>query len=310
MIPRKKIPIEFWHIYEQILNPTTKTIPNKYLLPLLTSQYLYCKLIQQPLSMVILDFPALSGYNKKKTNHRHDSLIKNISKTIRNNLRTEDAVLYNNDDEFILLLPKVAKGTLKSLLERIQQNLSRIYLNKHPLIVRGAFGAIPDDAVSPWALEKCIKTTLTMVNKLPENRIIGHFTEKRQAIRVPLQVEIRYITPRGKQHLCCSRNISTLGIQISSRTTLPLGRDITLNFTLPNTKKTLLQLRANTVWNNVNALDQSTDIGLYFIDLNQAAKQRLARYIRKNTPSSAAVFNNHMISNKNDIKPLSSKRKT
>lgn len=283
MLPKDGSSLQLWQIYEQLLDPITHTIPKRYFLPLLTSQLLYCKLSQQPLSLAIVEIQNFNNTSKWRANLESDTLIKNIISTIKKNLRNGDALFYNKAQQFILLLPQVNKHAVKRLLGRIEDNLTDIHFDKEPLIIKAAFAASPEDTTSPITLEKCALEALDVAKQSTplENRTIGYFTEHRNSTRIPLTVEVKYKLTGKKRHLVCSHNISESGINISGISDLPVGSNVELTFNIPGVKKTKIATTATPVWNEMNLANHTIDIGLSFTNLSKEVKEQINKFIQK-----------------------------
>lgn len=276
----------FWKwkaIYEELQDPFTETIGDKYFSPILEAQLKYCKKIGIPLSIAILNISA-SCSSKCTSILETYSQIRNITNTIRKRLSTKDMIFYNGGQTFLFLFPKTNKENIQKLIDGIETDLEQRYLNDTPLAIKGGYAEFPTDANGPLELQECARKALTAANQSTNNRIIGYFTERRKNPRVPLHAEVRYTIPDFCERLACSRNLSEIGIMLSGMPDLPLGEGIRLIFNLPDAIKSKITVLAKTTWNKISLQTGKQDIGLCFTYINDTAKEQIRRFITNAIP--------------------------
>lgn len=277
----------FWKwklIYEELVDPFTKTVTDSYFFPILETQLKYCNKINIPLSIAILDIQNLPSLTNSNLTLDIYLLTKDITSKIRKKLSPFDMIFYNGNQTFLFLFPKADKENIQKLLDSILDEIENIYSNKNPLIIKGGYAEFPTDAKDGKELEECAKKALSIANQLNKNRIIGYFTERRRNYRAPLVVETRYTAPGSLERLTCSRNISETGIMISGMPDLKLGEGIKLVFNIPNTINYKIMTFAKTIWNKIIFNTDKINIGLCFTDINNEAKEQIKKYIA-NHPS-------------------------
>jgi len=286
MLPIKKNSL-FWNwynVYRKLANPYTQAVGTEYLFPILKKEFQYCRKLQMHLALAVLKIPALplTGLN-----HSMESnvLLKNIVSVIKSNLRATDMIFYNGIQDFALLFPKAKKITAHRLLARIKTGLKHIYAYDNPLNIEAGYAGFPADSSSFIELEECANKALNLAVQAKGNKVIGYFREKRAAVRVPLQIEVRYAVSGIDDHIVCSRNISKKGIMVSGISDLPQSDNVMLRFKLPNHSSSEIIVSAKTVWNKLYQKTDKMDIGLCFTSLTNPAKQKLAEYISHTAPS-------------------------
>lgn len=277
----------FWKwkaIYEELQDPLTETVGDRYFPSILETQLKYCKKTDTPLSIAILHILTLQNLSNSTLTLETYLLIRNITNTIRRRLATEGMVFYNGGQTFLFLSPKTNKENIQKLTNEIETDLERIYLNDTPLTIKGGYAEFPTDAKDPLELQECARQALDIASQSSNNRIIGYFSERRKSQRTPIQVEVRYTQPNSCERLTCSRNISETGIMLSGMPDLPLGEDIKLTFNIPNISQSKITIIAKTIWNKLSLHTGKMDIGLCFTCINDTAKEYIRRFISDTIP--------------------------
>lgn len=271
----------FWKwkaIYEELMDPFTGTVGDKYFSPILDTQIKYCKKINTHLSIAILNVQNLPSVPNSNLTLDTYLLTKNIINKIRRGLPPEGMLFYNGGQTFLLLFPKIDKAKIKKLLDNIETDIENLYLNEPPIIVKGGYAEFPTDAEDPAKLQDCVEKAFNIASQSNKNRIIGYFTERRNATRIPLIVETRYNAHGFHERLTCSRNISETGIMLTGMPDLQLGEGIKLVFNLPIIIQSQITVLAKTIWNKICSETGKMDIGLCFTNINDTAKEQIKRY--------------------------------
>ena len=86
----------------------------------------FCRRQALPLCLVFADVDNLKYINDHFGHAAGDVVLKELAKTMRNQLRSSDTIARWGGDEFVVLLPNVSKETALMLLERVKQAVSRI----------------------------------------------------------------------------------------------------------------------------------------------------------------------------------------
>lgn len=277
----------FWkwkNIYEELIDPFTKTVEEKYFRPILDTQLKYCKKTGAPLSIVILNILNLPNFTDNILQLETYLLIKNITNKIRKRLSEEAMIFFDGSQTFLFLFPKTNKENIHILADEIEKDMEQIYLNDAPLTIKGGYAEYPTDAGNLLELQECAKKALAMASHSDKNRIIGYFIERRKTKRVPLQVEIRYTAPGFCERLTCSRNISEAGIMLSGLPDLPFGDNIKLAFTLPEITENKITLSAKTIWNKIISYTGKMDTGLCFTCIDDRAKEQIRKFTSGTLP--------------------------
>lgn len=284
MPPNNDDPFWKWKtIYEELFDPFTGTVPDKYLPPILETHISYCKKIGLPLSIAILDIPNLPNSPNSMLTLEGYLLIRNISHKIRKILTIKDMVFYDGGHTFWFIFPKSNKQDAQGLVNNIEKEFSQLYLRDIPLTVKGGYAEFPTDADDLPGLQECAKKALAIADK-SDNKTVGYFSERRKSTRVPLLAEVRYTAPDSSERLTCSRNISESGIMLSGMPDLKLGEDIKLIFKLPGINKSQITILAKSIWNKINVKTEKMNIGLCFSSIDNTAKEQIKRFITSTPP--------------------------
>ena len=87
-----------------------------------------------PLCLVFADVDNLKYINDHFGHAAGDVVLKQLTETMKSQLRSSDTIARWGGDEFVVLLPNVSKDTALMLLERVKQAVSRIeFQNDTPI---------------------------------------------------------------------------------------------------------------------------------------------------------------------------------
>lgn len=279
MLPKNDL---FWKwklIYDELCDPFTETVEDKYFLPILETQFKYCKEKGFPISLAVLNLPNLLNAAHGTPTLETYLSIRNITNIIRKRLLNEGMIFYNGRQTFLFLSPNINKGYFQRLLEVIKIDLEYTNLSDTLLTIKGGFAEFPTDAKDPVELRECAGMALNIASQSNENRILGYFIERRKNIRVPIQIEVRYIALKSQERITCSRNISETGIMLSGVRDISKGDKIELILGMTN-----ISLLAKTIWNKICIKTQKIDTGLCFTYLKETAKEQIRKFISNPLP--------------------------
>lgn len=273
----------FWKwkaIYEVLQDPITTAVGDKYFLPIMEKELSYCQKAGHPLSIAILNIPNLMAYNYTTSVFEIYTLIRNIINKIREKLNDNDLIFYDSKQTFLFLFPQTDKEGICKIINNIELDLKQLYLDNLPLTYKGGYAEFPGDADNPAKLKECACHALSVANNYPEDRIVGYFTEGRNSLRIPFQMEVRYTAPNSNERLTCSRNISETGILLNGMPDLILGNGIRLSFSLPYIESKIIAI-AKSVWNTISFNTGKMNIGLHFICITDTAKEQINKFALK-----------------------------
>lgn len=273
----------FWKwkkIYNELLDPVTTAVESKYLPAILENELNYCKTTSYPISIAILKILSLPTHNTNSSIFKTYTLVRNIIGKIQEKTDENDLIFYDGIQTFSFLFPNKDKTDSYKLLNDIEIELKRIQLeNKMPILLKGGFAEFPSDADNASKLQECAYISLINSNNISGNKILGHFNERRKFKRAPAYMEVRYKAENSCERLTCSRNISEEGIMLNGLPDLPLGNEITLKLTIPNTVENKIILTARTIWNSICSTTGKMGIGLYFTDINYSSKEQIRKFV-------------------------------
>ena len=94
----------------------------------------FCRRQGLPLCLVFADVDNLKYINDHFGHAAGDVVLKQLTETMKSQLRSSDTIARWGGDEFVVLLPNVSKDTALMLLERVKQAVSRIeFQNDTPI---------------------------------------------------------------------------------------------------------------------------------------------------------------------------------
>lgn len=277
----------FWKwkiIYEELLDPFTGTVGEKYFYPILKTHFQHFKNLNSPFSIFLLDIENMPSNSSKDNLILENYLIlRDIADKIRKWLDSDDMIFYNGKQQFLFILPH-NKNTVKEFSYDIVKELSDINIREMPIVIKGGYAEFPSDANTLPGLEESANKALFIANKCEGNKIIGYFNERRTNTRAAVSIEIKYSAEENNNRLTCSRNICTDGIMISGLSDLPLGDNIKITFNLPTETQDKITVMAKSIWNKISVITQKMDMGLCFTQISSSAKEKIKNFIAKIPP--------------------------
>jgi diguanylate cyclase (GGDEF)-like protein len=94
-----------------------------------------------PLSIAYMDIDNFKTVNDKLGHQTGDNLLKIVSKTIKNNVRSTDIVARLGRDEFVILLIETTENPALELIQKVQNELLRV-VKKKAYLVTFSFGLV------------------------------------------------------------------------------------------------------------------------------------------------------------------------
>ncbi len=82
---------------------------------------------ERPFTLAYMDIDNFKSVNDRYGHNTGDEVLKTISKTIKNSLRTYDIVARVGGDEFTILLPETDTANGKAVIERVRKNLAEAF---------------------------------------------------------------------------------------------------------------------------------------------------------------------------------------
>lgn len=134
------------------LDSLTGVFNHGYFLKLLQEQVDQALLEKQPLSLIMLDIDYFKQYNDKYGHLAGDEILTTLCNTIKQHIKTSDAVGRWGGEEFVISLPNADADQSQQIAQRIRSTLSNLTIQSQendsfpiPTISQG-IAVLPDEA--------------------------------------------------------------------------------------------------------------------------------------------------------------------
>ncbi len=134
------------------LDSLTAVYNHGYFIQLLQQQAEQAREQRQPLSLIMLDIDYFKQYNDTYGHLAGDEILISLCRTIKQHIKTTDAVGRWGGEEFAISLPNANMSQARQVAERIRQSMSRITLHDReqgtipvPTVSQG-MAVFPDEA--------------------------------------------------------------------------------------------------------------------------------------------------------------------
>ncbi len=243
------------------------------------------KRYETDLSLLFFDLDDFKRVNDTFGHLAGDCVLQEVSKTIKNQIRTEDSAVRFGGEEIVVILPQTGKVEALIMGERIREKIEAINFeyDGHTIqpTVSGGLAAYPIDAQNPTDLLKCADSALYRAKDFGKNNITVYSHDKRRYLRVHFfeKIHIRQIEfdNRFNELTASTKNISLAGVLFESETPMEIGTKVQLKIPLNNGSGPL-QIIGTVV--RVEIFDQNCyDIGVSFLEVDKAVKNEISRYM-------------------------------
>ena len=125
-----------------------------------------------PLSLVVVEIDGFKDINDRFGHLQGDIILRAVAETLRENSRVTDLASRVGGDEFLLLLPGLAKDTAASVAERIRQHVEQTPVpDGIKLTVSVGLASLPADGQTARALVEAADQAMYAVKRNGGNRI-------------------------------------------------------------------------------------------------------------------------------------------
>jgi diguanylate cyclase (GGDEF)-like protein len=143
----------------------------------------------RPVSLFILDIDHFKSFNDRFGHTAGDVVLLRIARIVMATVGIDDAVFRFGGEEFVVIVPDLARAAAQTLGERIRRDVAS-HLDADaaaPLVtVSIGFATCADDASDYDGLFECADRRLYLAKSAGRNRVIGGDEESRESLAIPL----------------------------------------------------------------------------------------------------------------------------
>ncbi|TFG63895.1 MAG: diguanylate cyclase [Spirochaetales bacterium] len=199
------------------------------------------------LSVLFTDLDNFKQVNDNHGHHTGDEVLKQYSAILEESLRTHDVAARYGGEEFIVVLPETADTGAKiygdRLLEKCRHHAFPMGLN---ISFSGGIACYPNHGSTATSIIEQADIGLYYSKAKGKNQITILENNKRNAVRYPTVLDVRYIT--NQSHLeGKTKNVSISGLSFMGSAPIQVGETIQLHLQLPATDK-VFEVGAQIVW--------------------------------------------------------------
>ena len=235
---------------------------------------------QSDLSLLFFDLDNFKDVNDTYGHLAGDMVLRNVSRVIREEIRSEDTPARFGGEEIVLILPETAKAQALVSGERIRKKVEALKMTHDSqsfyLTISGGLATYPIDAKDPIKLMQCADNALYTAKESGKNNIAFYSKDKRHSNRIDFTTEIKIreinfddlndVTGAGK-------NISITGMRFESANPIEMGSKIQLQ--IPVSKEDSPLLVIGSVVRVEKMKDDQYDISVSFFDIEKKTMDKL-----------------------------------
>ena len=243
------------------------------------------KRYENELCLLFFDLDDFKRINDMFGHLAGDLVLKDVSRIIKSEIRTEDSAARYGGEEIVVVLPQTGKLDGLLIAERIRKRVAELVLEyeskKIHTTISGGLSSFPIDAENVSDLLKFADNAMYQAKISGKNNIAVYSQNKRRYLRIDFfeTIHVRRVgfNKHAAEFTAKSQNISKSGILFESRERFEIGAKVQLMVPLPENADAIVML------GRVVRVEMLPDgrhaIGVSFIELDQAAKTELAQYV-------------------------------
>ncbi len=247
------------------------------------------------LSVLFLDLDNFKKINDTYGHQAGDEVLRKVGQTIKEQVRAEDAPCRYGGEEIVVILPQTGKADGLILGERIRENIAKLeftgFGESFQVTVSGGLATFPIDAQDPNDLLKCADQALYRAKDFGKNNITVFSHDKRRYLRVNFFSRIKVKQLEFEDDIVAlqaeAKNISMAGILFESDIWFRIGSKLQIQIPLTESDSSI-NILGTVVRVEVFPPDRY-DIGVAFLDIDDAVKNILSRYMVRQLESLSAV---------------------
>ncbi|MFT4578365.1 MAG: diguanylate cyclase (GGDEF)-like protein [Nitrospinales bacterium] len=230
-------------------------------------------------------FIDLDNFKKLNDTYGHqagDLTLKVVADILRNMKRTEDTACRYGGEELVLILPETEKMNALVIAERIRKKVEEAVLEFEGKIfnvtLSGGIASYPADGKEAQNLIHAADVALYQAKESGRNRIFIHDLEKRHYLRIGIseEVQVKSVAENlnPKELNAQGKNVSSSGILFESPIAFKIGSQVQIALSI---KDQADSLTVNAQVARVESFDSYFDIGVAFLDMNDAGESEFSK---------------------------------
>lgn len=239
------------------------------------------------LSVLFFDLDDFKKINDTFGHLAGDETLKHVAGIVMDEIRTIDVAVRYGGDEIVVVLPETGKVNALVLGERIRK---RVEETKHEYegqiisaTISGGLATFPLDATDTESLIKNSDIAVYRAKEEGKNNIIVFSENKRHYMRVDFitGIQVRVVDSKDDNDVleATSKDISTGGILFENSYPIDMNTKVRLRIPTGIAEEPLLV--AGTVVRVEKFSSNQYDIGISFLEIDNAVKNELSKCIRK-----------------------------
>lgn len=239
------------------------------------------------LSVLFFDLDDFKKINDTFGHLAGDETLKHVAGIVMDEIRTIDVAVRYGGDEIVVVLPETGKVNALVLGERIRK---RVEETKHEyegqiisVTISGGLATFPIDATDTESLIKNSDIAVYRAKEEGKNNIIVFSENKRHYMRVDFitGIQVRVVDSKDDNDVleATSKDISTGGILFENSYPIDMNTKVRLRIPTGIAEEPLLV--AGTVVRVEKFSSNQYDIGISFLEIDNAVKNELSKCIRK-----------------------------
>ncbi len=247
------------------------------------------------LCVLFLDIDDFKQINDVFGHLAGDMVLQEISRIIRQQIRTEDTAGRYGGEEMVVILPETGKVEGLILGERIRECIEYLDFPYEDSVIRPTISiglaTFPIDAQTATQLLRCADKALYRAKAKGKNNVMVYSRDKRRFLRVnfssPVRVQQLGFDKQSGQWRVNGKNISVAGILFESDQFLEPGTKVQLQIALNETEGPLWVV--GTVVRVETFESSHYDTGVSFLELDKTAKNEISRYMSRQLEQTAST---------------------
>jgi diguanylate cyclase (GGDEF)-like protein len=230
-------------------------------------------------------FIDLDNFKKLNDTYGHqagDLTLKVVADILQTMKRTEDTACRYGGEELVLILPETEKMNALVIAERIRKKVEEAGLEfegkTFNVTLSGGIASYPGDGKEAHELVHAADVALYQAKESGRNRIFLHDLEKRHYLRIGIseEVQVQSVTKNlnPKELNAQGKNVSSSGILFESPVAFEIGSQVQIALSI---KGQVDPLTVNAQVARVESFDSHFDIGVAFLDMNDAGESEFSK---------------------------------
>jgi diguanylate cyclase (GGDEF)-like protein len=116
---------------QSIRDPLTDLFNRRYLEETLDREILRASRLQRPVGVIMLDLDYFKSFNDRFGHDAGDTLLRELSKLLRKEVRSSDIACRYGGEEFALILPEISLEDVRERAEQLREEIKHLVVKHH-----------------------------------------------------------------------------------------------------------------------------------------------------------------------------------